>query len=227
MPTVTSVVIVDHHLAFGERLQTFLRDQLQCMVIGLARDAAAGLELMRVRLPDFALIEVGLPGENGFRLADRLATLHPPVRVVLLGDDESADYVRAAADVGAIAYLPKMAVSQRLPALLGTATTGPALVAAPPKKPTSRRGLVLEGALAGGTLVCGLALNEPVAAIAGAGGIFLLSQWHSARDSRSSRTGASAPTAASASRSHRSGRLSRADGIRGSPERSADISDPS
>src|SRR4051794_19947318 len=81
MPTVTSVMIVDNHAAFCERLATFVRDQLNCVVVGSANDAVAGLELLRTTLADVALVDLGLPGENGFHLAERLAEVHPPIRV--------------------------------------------------------------------------------------------------------------------------------------------------
>src|SRR4051794_18368835 len=84
MPTVTSVMIVDNHAEFGEQLATFVCDELHCLVVGPVGNAAAGLELLRATRPDVALVDVGLPRENGFRLAERLAALHPPIPVVLM-----------------------------------------------------------------------------------------------------------------------------------------------
>src|SRR4051794_5815320 len=107
MTIVTNVVIVDNHRAFGEQLQAFLRDQLRCTVLGLAADASAGLNLVYTTRPDFALVDVGLPGENGFCLTGRLTDLQLGVRVVLMGYGESIEYVQAATRAGAMAYMPK------------------------------------------------------------------------------------------------------------------------
>jgi DNA-binding NarL/FixJ family response regulator len=116
---VTSVLIIDNHEGFSKGLQTYVRDQLGCTVTGLGGDAAAGLELARETRPDFALIDIGLPDESGLALARLLGNRYPEIRVVLMHDDESAEYVEAANGVGAMAYLPKVALSKRLPALLG------------------------------------------------------------------------------------------------------------
>ena len=222
-----SILIVASHSNFGERLQAFVRDQLDCVVVGLAQDAAAGLELMQMTFADVALVDIELSGENGFSLVERLEAVHPPVRVMLMGTGDSAEYVEAAARVGAMAYLPKTEISQRLPGLLGVTMTGPNFTETDLARSTSPRGLVLEGVLAGGTLVGGLALHQPLAAMAGAGGVFFFTRWHSSRASRSTRAGGSAPSAASASWSGGLGPSIHADGVRGSPERSVAISDPS
>src|SRR5262245_55907394 len=119
MPSVTNVLILVSHDAFGERLVTFVRDQLHCSIAGLASNATTGLEMARTTKPDVVLVDVGLQGKSGFRLVKPLSEMHPNARIVLMGDSDSAEYVEAAEDAGAIAYLPKKAVSQRLPDLLG------------------------------------------------------------------------------------------------------------
>jgi NarL family two-component system response regulator LiaR len=119
MPSVTNVLILVSHDAFGERLVTFVRDQLHCSIAGRATNAAAGLEMVRATRPDVVLVDVGLQGERGIGLVRPLTKLQPGVRIVLMGDGDSTEYVQAAEEVGALAYLPKKSVSQRLPELLG------------------------------------------------------------------------------------------------------------
>src|SRR5918995_3602151 len=119
MPSVTNVLILVSHDAFGERLVAFVRDQLHCTIAGLASNAIAGLELARITKPDVGLVDIGLQGKPGIQLVKPLAELHPGARIVLMGDGDSAEYVDAAAGVGALAYVPKREVSQRLPDLLG------------------------------------------------------------------------------------------------------------
>ncbi len=191
---MTTVAILDNHRAFGERLQMYVRDQLGCAVVGIADDAATGVELVRRSKPDFALVEVALPGNRGVGLTRELRELHPTLDVVLMGDLDSGEYAPAATQAGARGYLSKTSVGEQLPALLGKTVSDdvylfedylaeladaiPSNRALPPKL---RRGLVLEGALAGGVFAGGLALQEPAAALAGATGIFILSRWQSAR----------------------------------------------
>lgn len=183
MPTVTTVVIVDDHRAFGERLRSFVRDQLHCTVVGTGADARTGLDLIQALRPDVALIDVGLPGESGFDLSRRLAAELPNVRVVLMGDEESVEYMRAADAAGAVAYLSKTAVSQSLAALLGAnaAEVMSASINQPRLGARFRSRLVFSGLLAALVLVSGLALGQPAAAVAGAIGVLLLSSWRSVR----------------------------------------------
>jgi ActR/RegA family two-component response regulator len=224
MPAVTNVLILVSHDAFGERLVAFVRDQLNCTIAGLASNATAGLELARVTEPDVVLVDIGLQGKPGIQLVKPLVELHPSARIVLMGDGDSAEYVDAAAGAGAVAYLPKKAVSQRLPDLLGIPVER--VTTSKLKKVTSQRGLVLEGALAGGTLAGGLAMNKPPIALAGAAGVLILSRWHSTRASRSSRAAGSAPTATTPSLVPAVDHSFRAEGVRGSPERRDDLPDP-
>ena len=118
MLSVTKVLILVSHDAFGERLRMFVQDHLHCTVSGLATNAAAGMELARATEPDLALVDVGLQGDGGFALVKPLLELFPNLRVVLMGSGEPPEYVHAAADIGALAYLPKTAISRRLPMLL-------------------------------------------------------------------------------------------------------------
>jgi CheY-like chemotaxis protein len=214
---VTKVLILTSHDAFGEQLKMFIGDQLHCPIAGLATSATAGLELARTTQPDFVLLDVGLQGNRGTGLVKQLLALQPSVRIVLLGDGDSAEYVDAAAKVGALAYLPKKAISQRLPGLLGIPASKSRFTSLNLKKVTSNRALVLEGAIAGGMLVGGLAFSEPAVAILGAIGVLLLSLWHSARGSRSSRAAGSAPPATTSSQAPAVDRPYSAEGVRGEP----------
>jgi CheY-like chemotaxis protein len=225
MPSVTTVLILVSHDAFGERLVTFVRDQLHCSIAGLASNADDGLELARVTKPNVVLVDVGLQGKSGFRLVKPLSQMHPDARIVLMGGGDSAEYVDAAREAGAFAYLPKKAVSQRLPELLGIPVNRLHFTPTKLRKVTSHRGLVLEGALAGGVFTGGLALGNPPIALVGASGVLILSYWHSVRASRLSRAGGSAPPAATSPQAPAADRPYRAEGVRGSPERRGDLSD--
>jgi DNA-binding NarL/FixJ family response regulator len=120
MPSVTKVLILVSHNAFGERLRMFVQDHLHCTVSGVATNAAAGLELARATEPDLALVDVGLKGNGGFALVKPLLELFPNLQIVLMGSGEPPEYVHAAAEIGALAYLPKTSISRRLPLLLET-----------------------------------------------------------------------------------------------------------
>src|SRR5215218_381955 len=102
MPSVTNVLILVSHDAFGERLVAFVRDQLHCTIAGLASNANASLELARITEPDVVLVDASLQGKAGIRLVKPLLELHPTARIVLMGDGDSAEYADAAAEAGAL-----------------------------------------------------------------------------------------------------------------------------
>jgi CheY-like chemotaxis protein len=66
-----------------------------------ALSIAGGLE------PDVAVLDIVMPGMTGFQLAVRLRELYPNVRVILISAVPEAEFETAAAQVGAIAFLPK------------------------------------------------------------------------------------------------------------------------
>jgi hypothetical protein len=170
---------------------------------------------------------VTVPGESAFEIACRLIALHPAARVVLMGDDEPAEYLHATTQLGALAYLPKTEISKHLPDLLGITASAPAAMIRRRNTTISPRRLVLESVLAGGVLMSGIALGQPAAALAGTVAVLLLLHWHSARGRRSPYLAGSAPAVALASPVPNDRLTYRADGVRGSPERSADRSDSS
>ncbi len=115
---MATVAIIDDNPAFGERLVAFVIAQSGCTVVGLATDAVAGLELVRSTRPDIVLSDIGLPGENGFWFAERVSELGLGMSVILMSEGEPEEYSQAATLAGAIAYIPKRAISTDLPALL-------------------------------------------------------------------------------------------------------------
>ena len=112
------VVIIDDNRDFRERLATFVDQLPGCLVVGVGIDAAPGLELIRATRPDIALVDVNLPGENGFWVTERIAELGLGVKVVLMSVGEPEEYANAAARVGAVAYIPKWCMAGDLPAVL-------------------------------------------------------------------------------------------------------------
>ncbi len=196
---MSRVVIVDDHPGFRERLATFLREQYGCLVAGAACDTTTGLRLVRALRPDLVLIDIGLPDENGLRLAQRLAEINLGVRVVLMGENEATEYAEAAEKAGAIAYIAKTDLSRELPRLLhrndGHHLPNHPAPAAPAEGvmktvtlPSSGHGGAVpwqprygewEAALAAFALLLGILLGQPAIALSGVIGFTFLSyrQW--------------------------------------------------
>jgi DNA-binding response OmpR family regulator len=76
-------------------------------VVRAAPDAAAARRMIAEELPDLAILDVNMPGENGLSLARWLRDTHPRVRLVMLTTaGEAVDRI-VGLELGADDYLPK------------------------------------------------------------------------------------------------------------------------
>jgi CheY-like chemotaxis protein len=116
-----SMVLVDDQSEFLEIARTRLTRGAELEVVAQATSGQAALELIEQLSPspDLVLVDVEMPGLDGFETARRLRTLAPGVRVILTSASNSAQYGAAAVGVGAV-FLPKRNLStQAILDLLG------------------------------------------------------------------------------------------------------------
>ena len=88
-----TVLIVDDHDGFRTGARALLEaDGFE--VVGEAPDGAAALEAVRRLRPEVVLLDIQLPGIDGFEVAERLATESDPPAVVLISSREPRSYRR-------------------------------------------------------------------------------------------------------------------------------------
>jgi len=93
----TTVLIVDDHDAFRSRARRMLEaDGFD--VVGEAADGAGALVAVRDLHPDVVLLDVQLPGDDGFAVAETLAAHPPAPAVVLVSSRSRSDYGYRARD---------------------------------------------------------------------------------------------------------------------------------
>ena len=109
------ILVVDDH----PLIRDALRQVLQALDPGIelieAQTSAEALELTR-RHPDISLIllDLALPGVDGFAALDNLRQGFPGIPVVVLSASEQPENVVRAIDGGAMGYIPKTSSSQLL-----------------------------------------------------------------------------------------------------------------
>jgi DNA-binding NarL/FixJ family response regulator len=86
-----SVLIVDDHADFRASARALLELQ-GYEVIGDAEDGEAALEAVERLDPDVVLLDIQLPGMDGFEVAERLAGSRRPPRVVLISSRRRTAY---------------------------------------------------------------------------------------------------------------------------------------
>jgi CheY-like chemotaxis protein len=116
--TALRVLIVEDHRDGAESLATLLR--LWGHEARVVRDGAAALEAAASERPDVVLLDIGLPGMDGYEVAERLREGRPramPLVIAVTGYGDEEARLRAA-EAGIDLYLLKPADPQQLQALL-------------------------------------------------------------------------------------------------------------
>lgn len=105
-----SVLIVDDHSDFRLLARSLLQaDGFD--VVGEAPDGRAGLVAAERLRPDVVLLDVQMPGMDGFAVAQRLCGMASPPAVVLVSSRQACDYGPQVEHSGARGFISKEELS--------------------------------------------------------------------------------------------------------------------
>lgn len=116
----TRVLVADDNEAFGATLGRFVAVHQDMLVVGRASDGNEALSMTESLAPDVVLMDLFMPGLDGFEATRILAHTHPDVSVVALTAQRSADSERRSLEAGARAFVPKVEADVRLIELIRT-----------------------------------------------------------------------------------------------------------
>jgi DNA-binding NarL/FixJ family response regulator len=106
LPVGTSVLIVDDHAAFRATARRVL-ELAGCRIVGEAVDGESALvDVERLR-PDAVLLDVSLPGIDGFAVAAAIARRPSPPRVILTSMRDVTELAARLAEASAVAFVDK------------------------------------------------------------------------------------------------------------------------
>jgi DNA-binding NarL/FixJ family response regulator len=106
------VIVADDH---PESLATAIRClESEFEVVKAVGDGQAAVDETGRLHPDLVVLDIGMPGMNGFEAARRLTAVGSPAKIVFLTVHCDADYVRAALAAGATAYVDKCRLASDL-----------------------------------------------------------------------------------------------------------------
>jgi DNA-binding NarL/FixJ family response regulator len=103
---VTRVLLVDDDPALRHLLRLLLERDPRIQVVGDAGDGAAGLAAIRQLDPDVVLLDLAMPGVNGFEVLAELAGRARPAVAVVTGFDDPT-LRDEALGAGAVAFVVK------------------------------------------------------------------------------------------------------------------------
>jgi DNA-binding NarL/FixJ family response regulator len=101
-----TILIVDDHEQFRSRA----RKLLECVgheVVGEAADGAQAIAETRRLQPDVVLLDIQLPGHDGFSIAEQISLWPHAPKIVLISTRDPADYGREIRDTAAVRFIHK------------------------------------------------------------------------------------------------------------------------
>ena len=104
------VVTVDDHEAFRRSIRDVIEATPGFELLGEAASGEAALALVAELSPELVLVDVRMPGMDGFETARRLRSAHPAATVILVSSDDVAESV--CGSCGAAAFVSKREVSR-------------------------------------------------------------------------------------------------------------------
>lgn len=116
------VVVADDNLQVREKVVQLLLPDFE--VVGTHANGQAALEAVLILNPDIALLDISMPLMSGIEVAHELRTRESKTKVVFLTVHEDVDFVNAAFDAGASAYVVKSQMASDLYAAISAVEQG-------------------------------------------------------------------------------------------------------
>ncbi|TWT76452.1 Oxygen regulatory protein NreC [Planctomycetes bacterium CA13] len=104
---MTTIVIVDDHPSTRDGLMTRIELEADLRVVGEAADVDEAFELIQLKLPDIAIIDVSLKTGNGIELIKKVKSANLSTRMLVWSMYEDSLYAERAVRAGAMGYINK------------------------------------------------------------------------------------------------------------------------
>jgi len=108
------ILVVDDHQEFRGIIKHLLHSETDLSVEGEAADGLAAVEYVRHHRPAVVLMDVAMPGVDGFEATRLIKAMRPETKVLILTVHTEEGYPERARDSGADRYLPKQNVITHL-----------------------------------------------------------------------------------------------------------------
>jgi DNA-binding NarL/FixJ family response regulator len=122
MASPLRVLVVDDAESFRTLVTMVLERSDRYEPVGEAGEGDAAVEAARELTPDLVLLDVNLPGDDGFDVLERLRKAAPDARVVVVSGHDAERLEAAAREAGAAGYIEKSGDPETLLAALDELT---------------------------------------------------------------------------------------------------------
>ncbi len=107
MPKRLRVVVAEDHPSVAKAVCRLL--SLDCDVVGSVADGRAVLEAVQRLQPDATVVDLNLPNVNGLEVCRQITQANPAAKVILFSAMTDSDVQQRAFEVGASAFVSKLA----------------------------------------------------------------------------------------------------------------------
>jgi DNA-binding NarL/FixJ family response regulator len=108
------VLIADDHRLFAQALEAILATEERIDVVGQADDGAEAVELAKSLEPDVILMDIAMPGMDGFEATRRIRKWKADACILMLTGSNSRTDVDRARTAGAAGYVTKDRIAAEL-----------------------------------------------------------------------------------------------------------------
>jgi DNA-binding NarL/FixJ family response regulator len=119
-----NLVVADDHGLIVEAIRIALADRPEFEIVGVAESGSELLPLVRETKPDLVLLDLRMPGIDGFGCTRLLREQMPAVKIVVFSGVDSDEAVDEALKLGASAFISKSIDPNELPKALVAAYEG-------------------------------------------------------------------------------------------------------
>jgi two-component system, NarL family, invasion response regulator UvrY len=108
------ILVADDHPIMRKGLRQLFSETDDMAVTGEACDGAQALEMLSKDIYDLVLLDISMPGKNGFEVLKELRCSHQHIPVIVLSMHPQDQYPSRALKAGASAYITKERASEEL-----------------------------------------------------------------------------------------------------------------
>ena len=130
MADPVTFLVVDDHPVFRQGLVALIKSDERYRVCGEAGTVAESLMALEHAVPDIALVDISLVGQNGLDLVKTLKAAHPEVLVLIISMHDEVIYAEMALKAGARGYVMKQEAASVMLDAIETVLSGRIYVSA-------------------------------------------------------------------------------------------------
>jgi DNA-binding NarL/FixJ family response regulator len=108
-PQKVPILIVDDHLLLRQGLKQVLSHEFRDLAFGEAKTAEEALAQVKARPWRLVILDIGLPGQDGFFVLRQIRAHHPEAAVLMLSMHADSLYAARSLQLGAAGFVSKSA----------------------------------------------------------------------------------------------------------------------